>query len=52
MFVITTFLILAVALGTAYAYFRRGNSPYAPSMYDYLGTASHETKGDETARTA
>jgi hypothetical protein len=48
---ITTFLILAVAVGTAYAYFRREQSPYAPSMHDYLDAGAREER-DETARAA
>jgi hypothetical protein len=46
---ITLFLILAVVVGTAYAYFRTESSPYAPSMLDYLDAESDE---DKTARAA
>jgi hypothetical protein len=49
---ITTFLILAVAVGTAYAYFNRESSPYAPSMHDYLDAEAHDASDDETARAA
>ena len=47
---ITLFLVLAAALGTAYAYMHSKSSPYGAHMNEYLGDQFETT--DETAARA